>query len=158
ETRAAIAKVDLCKQPRPPAPRVVILDREDLPGADAWAAKLTELGAAVEVRRVTGYVEMMLDPHKTVVPKALIGAVVDAVEALGVRPAAVPTVPALAATARFGEVEEQALHLPGGAFGLLSSPTGAAHSSRAFLLLNSGAIHHVGPNRLWTRLARQWAA
>src|SRR5262249_1267225 len=45
-------------------------------------------------------------------------------------------------------------------FGILSTPSaiGASRSGRAILLLNAGSVHHVGPNRLYTVLARRWAA
>ncbi len=29
---------------------------------------------------------------------------------------------------------------------------------RGFVMLNSGSVHHIGPNRLWVVLARRWAA
>jgi D-aspartate ligase len=45
-------------------------------------------------------------------------------------------------------------------FGVLSAPAaapGAAPSASAVLLLNAGAVHHVGPNRLYVALARHLA-
>jgi dienelactone hydrolase len=45
-------------------------------------------------------------------------------------------------------------------FGVLAEPDSPAGPRRrpAVLMLNSGSVHHIGPNRLWVRLARQWAA
>lgn len=51
--------------------------------------------------------------------------------------------------ARFGG--EQAL------VGILSRPQGAAASGPAFLILNAGLVHRVGPKRLYTQLARRLA-
>ncbi len=58
---------------------------------------------------------------------------------------------------------EETLASFGGAarlFGVLSAPAaapGAAFSASAVLLLNAGAVHHVGPNRLYVALARHLA-
>src|SRR5206468_1987528 len=43
-------------------------------------------------------------------------------------------------------------------YGVLSAPAAAPPSHRAILLLNAGAIHHIGPNRLYVTVARRWAA
>ena len=43
-------------------------------------------------------------------------------------------------------------------FGVLVDRRGAAARAPGLLLLNAGAIHHVGPNRLYVTLARRWAA
>ena len=55
-----------------PAARVLVLDWDDLPGADLWAQRLRALDVAVDVRRVAGYAEAVLEPYKTVVPHAMI--------------------------------------------------------------------------------------
>ena len=45
------------------------------------------------------------------------------------------------------------------ALGVLTLPPGGvATSGDAFLLLNAGSTHHIGPSRLWVELARTWAA
>jgi pimeloyl-ACP methyl ester carboxylesterase len=50
---------------------------------------------------------------------------------------------------------------PASLFGILSTPLGFAHDEaadrKAVLLLNSGAVHHIGPNRLYVALARYLA-
>jgi len=49
-------------------------------------------------------------------------------------------------------------------FGILAAPArgtqGAAADpqGRGIVLLNSGAVHHIGPNRQWVHLGRHWAA
>jgi hypothetical protein len=44
-------------------------------------------------------------------------------------------------------------------FGVLSTPAEPNGQVRSLVLLvNSGAVHHIGPNRLYVTLARQWAA
>lgn len=44
-----------------------------------------------------------------------------------------------------------------GVMTLLAGTAGPA-SGQAILLLNAGSTHHIGPNRLWVELARNWAA
>lgn len=41
--------------------------------------------------------------------------------------------------------------------GVLSEPADAVSPATAFVFLNAGLIHHVGPNRIYVRLARQLA-
>jgi hypothetical protein len=42
-------------------------------------------------------------------------------------------------------------------FGVLTSPATPLGPRRGLLLLNAGAVHHVGSNRLYVTLARRWA-
>ena len=83
-TRLALQAADLTKQERMPARDVLVLDRDDLPTADQWIARLTALGARVDARRVSGYVAMVLDAHKADVPEAAIAASIAWLEALPV--------------------------------------------------------------------------
>jgi alpha-beta hydrolase superfamily lysophospholipase len=49
---------------------------------------------------------------------------------------------------------------PASLFGIISSPQGSADDTadrKAVLLLNAGAVHHIGPNRLYVALARYLA-
>jgi hypothetical protein len=55
---------------------------------------------------------------------------------------------------------EKAMHFGrhGGLFGVLSRPAGDARRRTGVLLLNSGSVYRVGPNRLYVNLAREWAS
>ena len=61
------------------------------------------------------------------------------------------------------EVEERCVCFgsPATLFGILTSPRGGADdpaaTRKAVLLLNAGAVHHIGPNRLYVALARYLA-
>lgn len=178
DTRASLADVDLCKLERFPAPRVLILDRNDLPGGERWAAHLERTGAKAERRVVSGYVEMMLAPHANVVPDEMLrlasGWLVNRVEAIR----SLPTEPSQQHTAS-APAARRSITLPakdsglpiveslefldsaGTLFGVLTAPRSqppAAAARAGILLLNAGATHHVGPNRLYVGLARRWAA
>jgi hypothetical protein len=107
---------------------------------------------------------MLLDAHDAVVPVGMIGMVAGWLRAHGGEQAA--PLPATGApplrTVLVNEaVQESAIFLDDTQtlFGLVSAPAGGTTPpSRAIVLLNSGAIHHIGPNRLYVTLARRWAA
>ncbi|HVH42259.1 MAG TPA: alpha/beta hydrolase [Labilithrix sp.] len=166
DTKQAISRTDLTKlEPfRGAAGRpfdVLVLDRDDLPTADKWVARLTEQGISSASRRMSGYVEMMLDPHKVVSPRSIIAAATEWLSARREENAAPGSGSGEAprTEAVFGDVIERPVFVDETrrTFGILSAPTGKA-SGRAVLLLNAGAIHRIGANRLYVRLARRWAA
>ncbi|HET6431951.1 hypothetical protein [Dyella sp.] len=163
QTREAIAAIDLLALDRAPAPAVLLLDRDDLPGNDTWATHLAALGCEVSQQRLPGYVEMMLDPHRIVVPQAIVDAAVGFAAA---RPALanVPRDrgPVLSLQRRIawqGEgaaLSEEVVRLDECLLALVTRPVAAPRS--AVILLNAGAIGQVGPNRLHVVLARRLAA
>jgi alpha/beta superfamily hydrolase len=166
ELRDELAKLDLAAVPRAPGaeppprgtPAVLLVDRDDLPGNDAWAAALRAQGAAVEQVRLPGYVEMMLDPHHAIVPRAIVDATVAFARARPpVPPAPRPPRP-IARTPRLeaGDIVDEVVAIEPGLVGIASRPP--CEPKRAVILLNAGCIHHVGPNRLYVTVARRLAA
>jgi alpha/beta superfamily hydrolase len=156
ETRDTIGQIDLVKATAAPAPAMLVIDRDDLPPNDRWIARLRELGATVDHRRLRGYVEMVLDPHKTDIPHAIIDAAVDfASRATAVRRSPKPA-PARRNRAELGNVAERPVWLDDRLFAIASEPPTPAH--RAVILLNAGAVGRIGPNRLYVALARRLAA
>jgi alpha-beta hydrolase superfamily lysophospholipase len=71
-TQTSLAALDLAKLERVPAPNVLALDRAELPGNSSWIQHLRNGGAEVDSVSVTGYTEMMLDSHESVVPRDMI--------------------------------------------------------------------------------------
>jgi hypothetical protein len=161
-TRDAVSRLDPSAFEHPPAPRVLLIDRDDMPSAAAWASRLASLGAAVDSEVHRGYADMMLDPHSSLVPQSML----DAVAAwLGRQPLAraVPPSDVLRRVpARVGGgVVEETVWIPvvqARMFGILSRGAQQASPSRVVLLLNSGAQRRSGPGRLHVTLARRWAA
>jgi len=161
QTRAALGAVDLLKMETRPAPAVLLIDRDDLPSNEALAAHLTALGADVETQRLPGYVEMMLDPHRTSVPQAML----DAAITFALQRPALPA-PAPSASVALAEeialecdgiaIREQAVRLDATLFGIATLPP--EPPQRALILLNAGAVGRIGPNRLHVALARRLAA
>ena len=161
QTRAALGAIDLLKMETRPAPAILLIDRDDLPSNEALAAHLTALGADVETQRLPGYVEMMLDPHRTSVPQAML----DAAIAFALQRPALPA-PAPSASVALAEeialecdgiaIREQAVRLDATLFGIATLPP--EPPQRALILLNAGAVGRIGPNRLHVALARRLAA
>lgn len=168
-TEEHLSQLDLRRLERAPAPRVLIVPRDDIDDGLDWQTPLKALGAEVQIERLPGYAKMMEDPQRTEAPQRMIEGVVQhlrrwdealALQPVTPRPLPVEQVLSLPAAA----VQERPVQVPTRdatpLFGVLTEPTDAAlqPGRPAVLMLNSGAVHHIGPNRLWTRLARQWAA
>jgi len=161
-TRASIGAIDLLALTDAPAPRVLLIERDDMPPNDGLAAHIAALGATVEQRRLPGYVEMMLDPHRTVIPFAIIEAAVGFALSPASSPAATLPPMTLALRAR-GEFDidgttiiEEPVRVDDCQWGIATRT--ASSPRRAVLLLNAGAVGRIGPNRLYTMLARRLAA
>lgn len=174
DTRSSLSAVDLLKLERPPARRVLLVDRDDFPPNEKLASHLTELGAEVARERLPGTVEMLADPHKNKVPDAMWNAVVTWVREL--RAASAPAVdgaaredqtqasfPAARAAGR--AIVERATFVDPERrlFAVVSAPAGPdgqpdLRGGRALLWLNAGSIAHIGPNRMTVALARSFAS
>lgn len=182
-TQTSVSAIDLGKRDLTPARHVLVLDRAELPADSAsWVERLRAGGAQVSQQRVAGYAEMMLDSHESIIPGDIIAATVawlrdlakehpncarvDGARNPGLSCTSLPpeTVPdPVTGVAPATLIEERAVQfgaLPG-LFGIVSSPQAPsrrpAAKSKAILLLNSGAVHHVGPCRLYVTLARHLA-
>lgn len=161
-TCGTLETIDLARAGAP-AQRVLILDRDDLPARDAWRRHLEPLGCNVTQRSIPGYMEMMVDPHFSRVAQAFIDACVEYARELpapaDVR-AEAPESP-LRTSARLNvgdkEIEETVVSPGAGMFGILSEPVGGK-TERGLIVLNAGAIRHVGANRFDVTFARQLAA
>lgn len=161
-TRTSITAVDLLTTHACPARAILVIDRDDLPPQAALVEKFRACGAQVEHLRLPGYPEMMLEPHRTEIPEAIIEASVAFAGRIGDsmvadRPVPVDSGIAFGRDACFDAIEEQAIELDPHLFGIATRPrTGTP--SRAVLLLNAGAIGRIGPNRMHVELARRIAS
>ncbi len=169
ETASALGRMAVTGLTRRPAPHILMIERDDLPHAAAPAVTFRALEAAVSVERLPGFAEMMLDPHNTQIPTAIVHATTTWLAAQHADLA--PERPVVtdadgAADDDVGSavapgVREQVVFVDRERrlFGVLSSPApdAALPRRRAVLLLPAGAIHRVGPNRLYVEAARRWA-
>lgn len=169
----ASMRLDAESLPRAGARRVLLLERDELGVDKALEAHLSQTGAAISVRPGPGYSLLMEDPQYTRVPWETISTTMAwlAAEQPGDSAAELPPSGAPAPQARaegWTELEqaglpirERVLSLPGGSgplFAIVTEPAGRAPEPLCAILLSSGSLSHVGPNRAWVELARRWAA
>jgi alpha-beta hydrolase superfamily lysophospholipase len=175
QTRNSISKIDLLDGQSLPCPLFVI-DRDDVSGSARWTEHMQALGVPLQRVALPGYLAMMTDPAFTKVPALIVEQALNWVrQCAGSTTTATPG--ASAAPAMGGRpYAHLAPAFDGGSpvletaivrrddgiqFAILSEPsvpnTGAI-PARALILINSGACRHVGPNRLYTPLARFFAS
>jgi alpha-beta hydrolase superfamily lysophospholipase len=178
ETVEALSALDACALSRPPARRVLVLARDEVSNEDRLAGHLRERGVEVELRRLPGYAPMVMnETYESVVPDELFAA---ATEWLSGDPARAPGPPAAEAgvvhmrggrapsclmTVHGAAVCEEAVHFgeEGRLFGILAVPhlspdTSGPAGRPAVVLLNNGAVHRVGSQRIYVAMARRLAA
>src|SRR6185312_1947272 len=170
--------VDLLALAAQPAPRALILDRAEMPSGEKWAQKLRDLEARVEYSPVQGYAEMMLDSHESIVPQDLLKTATrwlrelppntaierprEAAPATHSAVIATPALPdAMTHETALAAVEEHAVRFGDSnrLFGIVSVPENRAAPGKpaAVILLNAGAVHHIGPSRMYVTMARYLA-
>src|SRR5437773_2492561 len=77
-TLAHLSQLELSAPAQPPVSEVLIIDRDDLPGARGWSELLPGLGVRTRYVALPGFVEMILTaPHLAVIPQSMLAAVRD---------------------------------------------------------------------------------
>jgi len=159
-TVAELGKLDFKHLTRAPAPAALVIPRDDLPGGEEkLAERLTALGAAAEVVRTPGYDTLLLHPHESVVPQELLDAVARFfTQTHPPQPFDAPRPQPRVPMAGDGFVEEGGFD-ESGLFSITTLPASApSHPAPlAVLCVSIGALHHIGSNRMYVELARQWA-
>jgi alpha-beta hydrolase superfamily lysophospholipase len=168
ETRTALGQIDLTNLEAVPAPRVLVMNRDDMATSDAWPQRLIALGAAVEQQRLNGYVDMMRDAHAARVPSQSVEAALNwlsGIDGLAAHGSAAASSPPDNASAEFTDdghrVRETATFMDQDRllFGIVCEPAEPRTEVRdVAVLLNSGTIHHIGPSRLYVAISRRCAA
>jgi pimeloyl-ACP methyl ester carboxylesterase len=174
ESVLALHRLEVTTLPAAPAPRVLVVPRDDLPDDGKVVAALTAMRVPVTVRPLRGYHDMMKDAHATAVPAEAIAGIVSwlgEVPAAALEPHPAATGQMLRGVAssaglmgvelpgRPAPIQERPFRAHGGRlFGILSEPEAGAPASRpAVILTNPGAVHRVGSNRMYVELARALA-
>jgi pimeloyl-ACP methyl ester carboxylesterase len=163
-TRADLSKIDPRAFAARPAARVLVIARDDVPSAEENLAKrLRALGAEVKVSNEPGYAGMVPeDPVRTVVPEKMFDSIAAwLAEESGdkaAQPVSWETPPLSGVATPAPNVREEAVCVAGDLFGIVTEPSSPERLTRtAVLLLNIGANHHVGSNRIYVTMARTWA-
>ena len=141
-----------------------LLERDDMPERlGAWPDSLRATGRQPVQRRIAGYVKMMDAAHANRVAHDFIDACIECARSMqdkfaGTAGAHKQTLRSTIES-RTGDaaVVEEVVAPGAGMFGILTRPP-AGGSGRAVLILNAGAIRHIGSNRMSVPLARRLAA
>ena len=169
-TRTALEQLDLAALGGRLPAELLLVDRDDRPSQGALVESWRAGGSRVRQVVLPGFVEMMFDPHEAVVPTRIVEEIMGWLEAtfpaseLRRDPGAHETSMGSSSGGGSGvevatDVEER-LHLfdeRQRLFGVVSMPQGT-RPTRAMVLLNSGANHHIGNGRMYVKFARRLAA
>jgi alpha-beta hydrolase superfamily lysophospholipase len=164
QTAEALAQWDLDTVAISPAPRVLVVDRDDLAVDALIGDRLEALGCHVTRLRPAGTVDMLAQSALAKVPEEALDAITDWLgdwRPSGAGPGACfeEAHAESSSVARGLGHQERAVRFGAGdrLFGILTEPAGAASAAPAIVMLNTGCEYHVGPNRLYVPLAREWA-
>jgi alpha-beta hydrolase superfamily lysophospholipase len=168
ETADRLKTIDLLKLPFRKDSKILLLQRDDIDSDPALEQHLRRCGAEVTQLKVPGYADMMAEPQFTVVPDAAIHQIVSWLTA---RVSVASPVSRSDHSDVFSETftAQDGIGLVENAyqfgatrhlFGIATRAQNAtSHDNKpAFVLINSGSVHRVGPNRLYITLARKLAA
>lgn len=175
ETTAALEALDLTALDLGRVRCALLLGRDGLAPDARLRSHLEAWGAAVTAEPGPGYGRMMAGPQDARIPRDTLDRTVTWLAEDGppsdARPAQVSPdewidtlvdrLEALELTVDGIDVRERPLeidHQGGRLFGVLTEPVDGPTPALCAVLLNSGAIRHVGQNRMWVESARRWAA
>lgn len=167
ETLEQLNTLDCVEPARPPARRVLIIGRDDMPAEGPLPASYRGMGMDTTYTVWPGYAGMMAEPHEAVLEPATLASItgwLTSAPATPVPPARIAQQPDWPDGYALDGLRE--LPLAFGAdqslFGILTEPAEAApaagHADTAILMLNVGGNYRIGPNRNYVKLARALAA
>jgi alpha-beta hydrolase superfamily lysophospholipase len=174
QTLQDLQTLDCQRLPVAPAKRVLLVGRDDLPIEGPLPASYRAMGMDTTYLVLPGYADMVVEPHESAVAHDSLDAMVAWLQraCAAATPGTSPVQPMRGACARarapfdsvVDAVRESALWF--GAqhqlFGILAEPAQLSATDlrweTAVLLLNVGTNYRIGPNRLYVKMARSWAA
>jgi dienelactone hydrolase len=171
ETLAALESLDLAKLAVPDGSRrrALLLGRDSLAADTRLSDYLAARSVALTVADGPGYDTAVVDPHLSEVPwetiRTMVNWVSDGDELLGLTSASAHTEAVLAESTELHfddtlirerpfEFEFEGHRLAG----VVTEPVSAPRVDLCAVLLNAGALRHIGPHRMWVEAARRWAA
>ena len=170
DTVAALSELNLLQLKTAPSQNILIIPGEGAANDSALLTHLRHCGSTVTKEEMAGYSAMMADPHLSIVPEEAFNVLI---QWLSTRPDDEKKFAfgrTDSSTTEYMQIQSQDDHLQveehpvyfgrhHDLFGIVSEPSKKEMRSKAAVIfLNAGAVHHIGPNRLYTRLARQWAS
>jgi pimeloyl-ACP methyl ester carboxylesterase len=175
ETLAALDSLDLTafEIPRAGGRRALLLGRDTLPPDRRVRAHLEALGFQLSVSEGSGYDTMAVDPHMAQVPWDTLARILAWVKEGDSAPSSGPeresatgpgadhladSVELISGEATIRESPFDFEYEGQRLVGVLTEPISAPDANLCGVLLNSGAVRHIGPQRIWVEAARRWAA
>jgi alpha-beta hydrolase superfamily lysophospholipase len=171
ETLAALESLDLAELAVPDGSRrrALLLGRDSLAPDARLSDHLAARSVALTVTSGPGYDTAVVDPHLSEVPwetiHTIVGWVSDGDELLGLGPASSHGEPPLAESV---ELQFEGAVIREWPFefdfdghrlaGIVTEPVSGPEIDLCAVLLNAGALRHIGPHRMWVEAARRWAA
>jgi alpha-beta hydrolase superfamily lysophospholipase len=154
ETLVGLRSLDLTHVEQRPAPRVLIVDRDDRPSSEVLLSRLATLGADTEQVVVPGSERALDRPAEYA--EVADEVVQEICRWVGQSPAGGTPLPSCAAAATRWDADgmsEEVLSIgPNGLVGILTEPVGRRRATVVWL--NSGSEPHIGPGRTWVEFAR----
>jgi alpha-beta hydrolase superfamily lysophospholipase len=166
ETVQDLSEMDCSRLDVPPAKKVLILGRDDMPGEGLLPARYREMGMDTSYAVVPGYAAMMAEPRETKLPAATLRLVTDWFATAHPLPAGFVEI-GQSEPLTTGYIQNGIHEMPlrfgcDGLFGMLAGPAGLAteseRSQTAILMLNVGGNYRIGPGRIYVKMARSLAA
>jgi alpha-beta hydrolase superfamily lysophospholipase len=170
ETVQDIEKVELSQLPGPSEAgrRVLLLGRDGLPVDRRLLALFKDAGAGVSIDEGSDYDALVAHPQEGRCPVRTIERTITWLEEVSgpsterqAEPGPRSSVDSITVRCDERAVRETILRLSGETgqvFGLSTEPVEADRVPICAVWLNGGALHHIGPNRVWVEVARRWAA
>jgi alpha-beta hydrolase superfamily lysophospholipase len=157
--------------PDPAGRRALLLGRDGIAADERLRAHLAQAGVDVTVADGPGWGDLTHDPQSSELPADTVAATVRWLAQAHLSPAepAEPADPAddrePASTVEFEHegvmLRERALRFPGlggELFAVVTEPRDVSDGGLCAIMINSGSLSHVGPNRTSVEQARHWAS
>ncbi len=170
ETLSGLDALDLTELvlPQPSRRRVLLLGRDTLAPDRRLRALFEQSGVELTVLDGPGYDTTMVDPHLAQIPWETIARVLDWVAAApeltgehAERAPAAALVDSIELVVGDAVIRESPLEFDfegDRLTGVLTEPVSDHEVDLCVVLLNPGAVRHIGPQRMWVEAARRWGA
>jgi alpha-beta hydrolase superfamily lysophospholipase len=145
--------------------QVLALGRDGIPVEPKLLDRLGAAGAEVEAAPGPGWGQFVSHPERSTLPVAVAGRLESWLGGIDLPTAdggvsAAPITGTVPVSLRSRRARETVVNLSapwGETVGVLAEPEGGGDGDLCAVFLNAGAVRMVGPSRLWTETARDWA-
>ncbi|MGX5172741.1 serine aminopeptidase domain-containing protein [Aliikangiella sp. IMCC44653] len=165
QTADDISQLNLLKMAQLKSQSVLIVDREEAPSAQKLSSHISQLlPGKVTCLRSRGFNEMMAEPQNTQIPYQTIDSIQGWLKqhchaaTIALNPQSIDSFSAVNSSPDKAFNEQIIVEPSNQLVGILTQPATSSTNDTVVLLANSGSVHKVGPNRIYTELCRYLAA